>query len=56
MYIPCHMTKMTVPIQGKKPSKVFSGTTEPIAMELDMLQLGPEYSYNIFINHDLDKF
>ena len=46
-----HMTKMAaMPIQGKNPSKIFfSGTAEPIAMGLDMKQLGPEY---VFINHD----
>ena len=51
---PGHMIKMAaVPIQGKNPSKIFlSRTAEPIAMKLDMLQLGLEY-YNIFINHDL---
>ena len=48
------MTKMaTMPIQGKTPSKIFSGTAEPIAMKLDMLQLRLEY-YNIFITHDLN--
>ena len=55
MYInnPGHMTKMAaMPIQGKNPSKIFSRTAEPIAMKLDMLQLGLEY-YNILINHDL---
>ena len=52
MYInnPGHMTKMaTMPIQGKKPSKIFSGNAESIARKLDMLQLGLKY-YNIFIN------
>ena len=50
---PGHITKMaTIPIQGKKPSKIFfSRTAEPIAMKLDMLQLGLDY--NIFINYDL---
>ena len=49
---PGHKTKMAaMPIQDKIPSKIFSGTAEPIAMKLDMLQLGPEY-YNMFINHD----
>ena len=54
MYInnPGHMAKMAaMPIQGKNPSKIFSGTAEPIAVKLDMKQLGPEY-YNVFINHD----
>ena len=52
---PGHMTKMaTMPIQGKKPSKIFfSGTAEPIAMKLGMLQLGVEYN-NVLINHDPD--
>ena len=51
MYI--NMTKMAaMPIQGKNPWKIFSGTAEPIVMKLNMLQLGLEY-YNIFINHDL---
>ena len=33
-----HMTKMvTMPIYGKNPSKIFfTGTAEPIAMEIDM--------------------
>ena len=46
------MTKIAaMPIHGKNPSKIFfSGTAEPIAMKLDMLQLGLEY-YDI--NHDL---
>ena len=56
MYInnPGHVTKIAaMPIQDKNPSKIFfSGTAEPIAMKLDMLQLRLEY-YNIFINHDL---
>ena len=49
---PGHLTKMNaMPIQGKNPSKIFSGTAEPIAVKLDMKQWGPEY-YNLFINHD----
>ena len=39
MYVnnPGHMTKMAaMPIQGKKPSKIFSGTAKPIAMKIDM--------------------
>ena len=32
-----HMTKMTaMPIQSKKPSKIFSGTAESISMKLGM--------------------
>ena len=47
-----HLTKMAaMPIQGKNPSKIFFRTAEPIAMKLDMLQMGLEY-YNMFINHD----
>ena len=36
--IPGHMIKMaTMPIYGKNPSKIFfTGTAEPIAMEIDM--------------------
>ena len=35
--IPGHMTKMaTMPIYGKNPSKVFTGTAERIATEIDM--------------------
>ena len=41
MYInnPGHMIKMAaMPIQGKKPSKIFSsGIAEPIAMKLDII-------------------
>ena len=49
---PSHMTKMAaMPIQGKTPSKIFFRTAEPVAMKLDMLQLGLEY-YNEHINHD----
>ena len=34
---PGHMTKMAaMSIYGKNPSKIFSGTAEPIAMNLDM--------------------
>ena len=47
---PSHMTKMAA-IQGKNPSKIFFRTAEPIAMKLDMLQMGLEY-YNMFINLD----
>ena len=32
-----HMTKMaTMSIYGKNPSKIFTGTAEPIATEIDM--------------------
>ena len=32
-----HMAKMSVmPMYGKIPSKIFSGTAEPIAMKFDM--------------------
>ena len=49
---PGHMNKMaTMPIYGKNPLKIFSRTAEPIAMKLDMKQLGLEYN-NVFINHD----
>ena len=35
--MPGHMTKMaTMPIYGKNPSKIFTGTAGPIATEIDM--------------------
>ena len=41
-----------MPIYSKNPSKIFSGTAEPIAKKLDMSILRLE-RYNVFINHDL---
>ena len=36
-----HMTKMaTMPIYGKNPSKIFSGTSGPISTKLDMKHRG----------------
>ena len=36
-----HMTKMaTMPIYGKKPSNIFSGTSKPISTKLGMQHLG----------------
>ena len=50
MYInnPGHMTKMAaMPIYGKNPSKIFSGTGWPISMKLGM-----KHQRNVYINHD----
>ena len=48
-----HMTKMaTMPIYGKKPSKVvFSETGGPISKKLGMKLQWLKY-YNVCINHD----
>ena len=47
-----HMTKMAaMPIYGKIPSKIFSGTGGPISKKLGMMQRWLMY-YNVYINHD----
>ena len=54
MYIndPGHMTKMAaMPIYGKNPSKIFSGTGGPIITKLGMKHQWLKY-YNVYINHD----
>ena len=46
------MTKMaTMPIYGKNPSKIFSGTGGPISKKLGVKHLWLKY-YNVYINHD----
>ena len=46
------MAKMdTMPIYSKTPSKIFSGTAEPIATKVDMQLLRLEH-YHVCINHD----
>ena len=53
MYIndPGHMTKMAaMPIYGKNPSKIFSGTGGPISTKLGMKHQWLKY-YNVYINH-----
>ena len=46
------MTKMTaMPIYGKNPSKIFSGTGGPISKKLGVKHLWLKY-YNVNINHD----
>ena len=55
MYInnPGHMTKMAaMPIYGKNPSKIFSGSGGPISKKLGMKHQRLKY-YNVYINHDL---
>ena len=48
-----HMTKMAaMPIYGKYPPKLSSGTGGPISTKLGMKHRGLEY-YNVFINYDL---
>ena len=54
MYInnPGHMTKMAaMPIYGKNPSKIFSGTDGSISKKLGMKHRWPKY-YNVYINLD----
>ena len=54
MYInnPGHMAKMaTMPIYGKKPSKIFSRTGGLISKKLGMKHRWLKY-YNVYINHD----
>ena len=47
-----HMTKMAaMPIYGKIPSKIFSGTGGLISKKLDMEHRWLKY-YNVYINHD----
>ena len=47
-----HMTKMAaMPIYGKNPSKIFSGTGGPISKKLGVKHLWLKY-YNVYINHD----
>ena len=51
MYInnPGHMTKMAaIPIYGKNPSKIFSGTSGPISKKLGMKNGWLKY-YNVYI-------
>ena len=46
------MTKMAaMPIYGKNPSKIFSGTGGQISKKLGMKHRWPKY-YNVHINHD----
>ena len=46
------MTKMaTIPIYGKNPSKIFSGTGGPISKKLGMKHRCLKY-HNVYINHD----
>ena len=54
MYIinPGHLTKMAaMPIYGKNPSKIFSGTGEQISVKFCM-KYGCLLYYNVDINHD----
>ena len=47
-----HMTRMAaMPIYGKNPSKIFSGTGGPISMKLGLKYQWLKY-YNVYINHD----
>ena len=47
-----HLTKMaTMPIYGKNPSKIFSGTGGAISKKLGMKHRWLKY-YNVNINHD----
>ena len=47
-----HMNKMAaMPIYGKNPSKIFSGTGGPMSMKLGMKYRCCTY-YNVYINHD----
>ena len=47
-----HMTRMAaMPIYGKNPSKIFSGTGGPISMKLGLKYRWLKY-YNVYINHD----
>ena len=46
------MTKMVaMPIYGKNPSKIFSGTGRPISKKLGVKHLWLKF-YNVYINHD----
>ena len=46
------MTKMAaMPMYGKNPSKIFSGTGGPISTKLGMKHQWLKY-YNVYINHD----
>ena len=46
-----HMTKMAaMPIYGKNPSQIFSGTGGPISMKLGMKYRWLKY-YNVYVNH-----
>ena len=54
MYLnnPGHITKVAaMPIYGKNPSKIFSGTGWPISTKLGMKHRRLKY-YNVYINHD----
>ena len=56
MYInnPGHMTKMAaMPISGKNPSKILSGTGGPISKKLGMTHRWLKY-YNVYINLNYD--
>ena len=47
-----HMTKMAaMPIYGKNPSEIFSGTGGLISRKLGMEHRWLKY-YNVYINHD----
>ena len=44
--VPCHMTKMVaMPIYGKKPKNIFSGTKRPMALNLGMHHQVYSYLY-----------